>query len=240
MRTTREPIRTEALLVRRVVYGEADLIVSLFTRERGLMDAVARSARRSSKRFSCLEPMHLLHVVLDRRPTSNLCALADATIVRPRIRLTLDLARLEAAGQALRWIRRAAPPDTPEPALWEVVNDLLDALDDPSGSVLPGVELAAAGLRLLAAVGWGLDLGRCVSCGRLCAASATACIDPAKGGLVCRECGGAPGRLRSDLRLRLIAAVEGDSRALREQDVRFAVDLVEATLTAHAGAPSQG
>jgi DNA repair protein RecO (recombination protein O) len=120
------------------------------------------------------------------------------------------------------------------------INGLLDALDDPSDSVNPDGELATAGLRLLGAMGWGLDLERCVRCGRPCADVATACIDPQKGGLICRACGGALRILRPDLRRRLIRAVEGDPRALHEHDISFTMDLVEAALAAHAGEPPEG
>ncbi len=50
LRTTPQ-LRTDAIVVRRVAYGEADLIVTLYTRELGKISALARSARRSRKRF---------------------------------------------------------------------------------------------------------------------------------------------------------------------------------------------
>ncbi len=240
-RALRTRIRTEALLVRKAPFGEADAIVTLFTEERGMVSAVARSALKSSKRFPSLEPMHLLRVGLDERAGAEIGVLAEAEIARTRLALTADLARLEAAGHALRWVRRAAPPHTPEPALWAVINTFLDDLD-----VAPGVEgqspgptpptpearLAGLGLRLLVAIGWGLDLERCVRCGRPCGSS-SAFVDPAQGGLVCRACGGARLLLRQGRRARFLAAAQGDDAALQGDDASAAIALVEATLAAH-------
>jgi DNA repair protein RecO (recombination protein O) len=234
-RALRSRIRTEALLVRKAPFGDADAIVTLFTEERGIVTAVARSALRSSKRFPSLEPMHLLRVGLDERVGAEIGVLAEAEIARARLALTADLARLEAAGHALRWVRRAAPPHTPEPALWAAINAFLDDLDAAGQSPGPAPEarLAGLGLRLLVAIGWGLELERCVRCGRLCGGSSSAFVDPGEGGLVCRACGGARLLLRGGRRARFLAASHGDDAALRGDDPAAAVALVEATLDAH-------
>ncbi len=184
-RALRSRTRTDALLVRKAPFGDADAIVTFFTEERGMVSAVARSALRSSKRFPSLEPMHLLRVGLEERSGAELGVLAEASIARPRLGLTANLAGLEAAGHALRWVRRAAPPLTPEPALWAVINGFLDDLDASvnasDAGPGPNARLAGVGLRLLGAIGWGLDLDRCVRCGRSCEGAASAFVDPAEG-----------------------------------------------------------
>jgi DNA repair protein RecO (recombination protein O) len=230
--------RSEAVLVRRVPFGEADVVATFLTEQRGLVGAVARSARRSTKRFTALEPMHGLSITVDQRVGSELGALVEASIARPRLVLTADLARLEAAGRALRWVRRALPPGTPEPGAWRLVTELLDAFDRPPGAELarsPGACAAAMGLALLTAVGWGLELERCVHCGRVAGPGVAACLGAAEGGLVCRACGGAGLVVRPDRRARLAAAAAGDLDALEDADASVAADLVEAALAAHAG-----
>ncbi|MBK9258878.1 MAG: DNA repair protein RecO [Polyangiaceae bacterium] len=225
-------LRTDALLVRRVPVGEADFIVTLFTEARGILSAVARSARKPSKRVAALEPMHLLRVSLDEREHQDLLVLVEASIAHPRLHLVEALAPMEAAGRALRWIRSVAPPGTREPALYATLNELLDALDDPSRGN-PEPRLATGGLRILADIGFALVLDRCVRCGRSCPLDAPACLDPAFGGLVCRACGGARLVVRSDLRARIDAASAGDDHALRDEDARIVVDLVDAVIAAH-------
>ena len=44
-------ITTPAIVLRTVDYGEADRVVTLFTREHGKLSALARGARKSVKRF---------------------------------------------------------------------------------------------------------------------------------------------------------------------------------------------
>jgi len=185
------------------------------------------------RRFPSIEPMHLLRVGLEERPGGDVATLIESSIARPRLVLVSSLDRLEAAGRALRWVRTAAPPHTPEPSIWVEINTLLDQLDAPDVAASPAAMVAGMGLRLLAAVGWGLDLGRCVRCGRACEPGASAYLDPGEGGLVCRACGGGRVLLRGERRERLLAAIQGDDAALGAEEVRLALEIVDAALAAH-------
>jgi DNA repair protein RecO (recombination protein O) len=228
---------TRALVLRRTEYGEADLVLSLFTESFGKISALARGARKSTRRFAgSLEAMHTLELRLEERVMSELFSLRDAHIAIPRLGLTASLERLEAAGRALAWVREAAPARTPEPELWAEISALLDRLAARDSDFDPLCLLAASGLRTLATLGWGLDFERCVRCGKECPVGQPALLDPAKGGLVCRSCGGARQRLEGDLRARLgRAARDGDPTALAKNDAKLALELVERVLRAHAG-----
>jgi DNA repair protein RecO (recombination protein O) len=232
----RRTLRTRALVVRRTQFRESDLIVSLFTERLGAVTALARGARRSQRRFGgTLEPLHTLNVLLDEITTRELLGLREANIEIARRRLTLDLAAMEAAGRALGWVRRAAPPHTPEPEVWRVVCALLDRLDASDDDASPAVELAECGLRLLAAFGWGIDFERCVVSGRACQPGQAAMLDPIRGGLVSRGSGGGPIHLDGATRQRLARVVREPGRVLVPSDVEVALQVVEAALRAHAG-----
>jgi DNA repair protein RecO (recombination protein O) len=227
---------TRALLLKRVEYGDADLVLTLFTEKLGRVSALARAARRSQRRFGgALEPLHTLEVRLEDRPKTELSVLREARIVTARPALTQSLERMRAAGRALGWIRGAAPAHTPEPELWAALEALLDELGAKDGLEANRV-LAATGLTMLGALGWGLDLERCVRCGKACPPDSPALVDPTRGGLVCRTCGGARKRLDPKTRERLgRAALTGDPRTIEPADSDIALDLVEAVLAAHAG-----
>jgi DNA repair protein RecO (recombination protein O) len=219
-----------------VDYGDSDLVLTLFTESLGRMSALARGARRSQRRFGgALEPMHTLTVRIDEHAGAELGALREASIATPRRHLVSNLERMEVAGRALGWVRRASPPRTPEPAVWRALDDLLSRLDDPQVTAAPRMELAEAGLRLLGAFGFGIDLERCVSCGKPCAEGQAALLDVERGGLVCRNCGGARIRLAGPTRQRLIAAAAGESGALSPEDLDPAVELVDRAFRAHLG-----
>jgi DNA repair protein RecO (recombination protein O) len=233
-RLAQQRLDSTALLVSRHPVGEADLVVRLFTESSGMLGVVARNARRSAKRFGALEPMHVLKVRIDTSPLRDLGTLAEASLERPRIGITAQLATMEAAGRALRWLRRAAPTRSSEPELWHEVNRLLDGLDavPPEHAARVGSMLAASGLRMLAATGWALELTRCVRCEKACPERSRSILDVAAGGIVCRACGGRGEVLTADERHAFVRATEGDDDALVEGASR-AIDVVERALEVH-------
>ena len=157
----------------------------------------------------------------------------EAKLSRARPFLVTSLERMQAAGLALNWVRKAAPPRTPEPEVWAAMARLLDQLDDAEDSVSPRARLAAAGLQLLSAFGWGIDFERCVSCGKTPAGAQAAAVDAARGGLVCRDCGGARRRLSASERLLLQRAASGGT--LSDESAALALELVEQALKTHGG-----
>jgi DNA repair protein RecO (recombination protein O) len=97
------------------------------------------------------------------------------------------------------------------------------------------LSLAETGLSLLTALGWGIDLERCVRCGRQAAPEQSASVDATRGGLICRNCGGARLRVSAAARQRLQRAAAGEVGVLTASDGADALSLVEAALGAHAG-----
>jgi DNA repair protein RecO (recombination protein O) len=230
-------IDSEALVVRTVEVGEVDVIATLFTEQAGKVSAVVRGARKGSRRVGgALEPLHTIAVLLEDKG-GELTTLKEARIVRTRARVADSLEALGAAGSALRWARHLFPPRTPEPVGWRVLVSLLDALEQGTSS--PRKSLASAGLALLSAVGYGLELERCVACGRPCPAGKPACVDPVRGGLVCRACSGASGQhltvLSSGDRDGARALAAGHADEATEAQADAVLDLIDRALAAHTG-----
>jgi DNA repair protein RecO (recombination protein O) len=233
-------LETQALVVRTVEFGESDIIATLVTEGAGKVSAVVRGGRKGSRRGGgALEPVHTIAVLLEDKG-GELATLKESRLVRLRTGVVSNLDALEAAGTALRWARHLFPPRTPEPLGWSVLIELLDALDaiDPEGAATasPRRELARAGLAMLAAVGYGLELEQCAVCGRPCPPERPACVDPARGGLVCRACGGATTVLPRETRdaARWLA---GGSRegSVSDASADAVLGLVDRAMAAHAG-----
>lgn len=229
-------VRTRALVLSRVAYGEADLVVHLFTAERGRVATLARGARRSSKRFSgSIEPMHTLEVTLVERAQAELWPLRETALAVPRAKLTTSLEAMARAGRALGWIRKSAPARNPEPEAFAAITDFLDELDRAPELGADDACLAAFGVRLLSTFGWALELTRCVGCGTPCPEDRPAWINPERGGLVCRACGGGPILLRAALRAALLRAASGEAHRIDGDDAEQALRLIERALGAHLG-----
>ena len=197
----RETLESNALLLRSIPYGESDLITQFLTARYGRLSAMVRGGARSRKRAGgAFEPFHTISVRLDD-PGGELLGLREADIVTVRVGLVTSLAAMDAGGRILRWARALCPPRTPEPEVFATLTASLDALDrlasegEPSGATISAL-VAWAGLRLLAGAGFGLELDACIACGRPCPDGRPVLVDVARGGVVCRACGG--GALRID------------------------------------------
>lgn len=229
-------VATEALLLRRVDYGEADLVLTLLTKKLGKVSVMARGARKSNKRFGgVLESMHTLAVEVDERPGAELFTLLEARLEVPRAKILGNLAAMEAAGKGLSWARRAAPPRTPEAGPYAILSSLLDRLTEAANPEACAIALAEAGLCLLSAFGWGIDFERCVRCGRQARPQQSASVDAVRGGLICRSCGGARLRLSAEARQHLGKAASGELGVLTPSEAANALTVVEVALGAHAG-----
>ncbi len=207
------------------------------TESHGKVGARFRGGRRSTRRASGgVEPFHTLEVALDDRG-GDLMALRECRLVRVRARLVDSLEAMDAAGHALRWTRHLLPTRHAEPQAWTALTRLLDGLDGETLAA-PRAHLALTGLRLLAAVGYALELSQCVVCARPCPDASPAYVDAARGGIVCSACGGRGQRLDAATRQVAVRAQRGDEDwrappAFFTRDQTAVLALVERAMAAH-------
>ena len=80
---------TPAILLRRIEFGDYDLILTFLTRDSGKIAAIAKSARKSAKRFAgLLELFSVLKIVYSAGRRSSLPVLQEASQItlHPQIR----------------------------------------------------------------------------------------------------------------------------------------------------------
>lgn len=231
-------IRSSAVLVRSVNFGEADRIVTLLTEHNGLVALMARSARKSQKRFAgALEPFGLIDAEL-ALGRGDVGRLASARLVRGFPSLLAHLPAMQEAGRALELVRDATPPRESDPRLLETVVRLFEVLDAQDGAV--GAARAAFELRYLALLGLAPRVDACARCGRTPEPTQSALFDGGVGAIVCRACGGGPLRLPASTRRLMSMASTGDWAddlgAWSADDTRAALDALDAFISRHVRA----
>ena len=184
--------------------GEADLIVELFTLERGRVRAVARSARRPKSRFgSGLQPFTRSHIVYFQRDRDDLGRLSSCEIDRSYFE---TLATLENAPLAAYWaelIIGFTPELDPIPDLYRLTGAALDALATGAGAELMARYFEVWMLRISGLLP---DLEHCSQCGR--SMQGDVWVSEVTQGFVCApDCGGgvAASRLATPARALLSA-----------------------------------
>jgi len=193
-------VQTEALVVRSYRLGETSLIVSLFTRDHGLLRCVAKGARGPKSRFGAsLEPGVRVSAVVYRKLTRDLQLLSKTDIVEVLPALWDDPDRFAAATQVLEFLERAAYGESGDPELLDLAAATLRAMSVTPVSCL---ELIVRGFEIQACerLGYAPELTACLECRR--ALEQGGLFHPVRGGLLCESCGGDAGSFRLSERAR--------------------------------------
>ncbi|MBL0712915.1 MAG: DNA repair protein RecO, partial [Desulfosarcina sp.] len=77
-------LKTSAILLRRVDFGDYDLILTLLSQDFGKISVIAKHAKKSRKRFAgVLELFSILDILCHTRRQKGLDVLQEAHLVKP-------------------------------------------------------------------------------------------------------------------------------------------------------------
>ena len=152
----------EAIVLRTWPFLEADLLVSLFTREQGRVKGVARHAMRSRRRFGgALEPMTHVRATYAERPKQELVRLDAFEIVSSPLSRPVDYARTAALELVAEVLEEALPELAAEDAVFRLTLAVMEEMQ--VGKVWMPVTYFCLWMNRL--MGWMPELGHCVVCG---------------------------------------------------------------------------
>ncbi len=200
------PVKTEAVVLRTMRYGEADRILHLYTPARGRVGAIAKGVRRARSRFGGrLEPFFRIQAEL-HEGRGELLTVTGAQTVDAHPRLRGDARSIDAASRACDAVGRLFETGEPHPGVFNLLCRQLALLDEQAG--LPHEALAAGAgvsagagagdiaaasragslsfrLKLMLAAGLAPQLGACAGCGET---DHLVGFSGAAGGVVCGAC----------------------------------------------------
>ena len=178
------PVKTQAVVLRSIRYGEADRILHLYTPHRGRVGAIAKGVRRTRSRFGGrLEPFFRLDLVL-HEGRGGLLTVTAAETVDGYARLRADGAGLDAAARACDAVSRLFETDEPHPEVYNLLCNELALLDADPARATRTNQLAFR-LKLLLAAGFAPQLAACAGCGER---EHLVGFSGAAGGVVCSAC----------------------------------------------------
>lgn len=229
--------QADAIVLRRLDYGEADRILTLLTREHGKLAAIAKGSRRNKSR-------HGASLDLFARSTMMLAKGRNLDVVtqverRGDVRnIAGDLQRTAYAGLVSEVVDKVLEDRHPVDDVFDLVVTTLGQLNAPDRS--PRADGAWFLMRILDLLGYQPQLHDCAACGRGLP-PASAWFSPLLGGALCAECGahgqaGSPLSMNGLKVLRLMAAGNGElfDRLRLSEDVLSEIEhALEAQLEYH-------
>ncbi len=176
---------TEAIALKRMDYGEADRILTLFTPHLGKLRVMAKGARRSTSRMAGhLELFAHSQLVLARG--RELDVVTQAATIEPLREVRDDLVRSSYAYHLAELIDAFLEDRDPHPDLFALLVDALGAL---GGSEVRGNAIARHfEVRLLMTLGFGPELAACLGCRAEIKPEAN-WYSVTSGGVLCPRCG---------------------------------------------------
>ena len=181
------PLRTEAIVLRSIRYGEADRILHLYTPRYGRIGAIAKGARRAKSRFGArLEPFFHVRLVLNEGG-GDLYTVTAADTIAAHAGLRDHAVTLDAAARACDAVARLFETGEAHSEVFALLANELALLAAGAEHARPANGLAFR-LKLLLAAGVVPQLGSCASCGE---AEHLGGFSAAAGGVVCSSCEGA-------------------------------------------------
>jgi DNA repair protein RecO (recombination protein O) len=219
--------RLEAVVLRHSDWGEADRLVTLLTRERGKLRAVAKGARKiKSRKAGHLEPFTRVSLQLARG--REMPIITQAETLDAYLPLREDLLRTGYASYVVELLDRFTYEEgTHATELYRLLSDTLARI---SAEADPWLAVRYYEMRLLDNLGFRPQLFRCANCEREILAE-DQFFSAQMGGVICPRCGGGlPGlwSLSMDV-LRYLrhfqrSTYEGVLRAKPPQETRHEVE----------------
>jgi DNA repair protein RecO (recombination protein O) len=238
---------SEAIVLRTYPLREADLLVTLFTRAEGKVHGVARSAKKSKRRFGgALEPLTYVRAFYDVRERQELSRLDACEVLESPLATEVTYARAVALAHVAELLDELLPDHEANDAIFRLTLSVLQALQQPNpqpsthpnnchseSRLQPGEESASVvdypqnlsiwmpityfDLWLTRLVGFLPELTECIVCGRSLNGS-RAYFHALADGLMCPD----------DKRL-ASSEISGESRSLAAQMFRAPVESFAAT-----------
>jgi DNA repair protein RecO (recombination protein O) len=179
---------TEAIVLSRFDYGEADRILTLMTPGGGKLKAIAKGVRRQTSRLGgSLEPFAELRLLLARGRTFDV--VTQVEIIHPWLRMRDDLVSFGTAEYLAELADGTLEERHASEAVYVLLKRAYEILDAgmAAGRVARWFEM-----HLADELGIRPEVDRCVECSRLLAADERYRWVPPLGGVLCERCPGPP------------------------------------------------
>ncbi len=229
-------VKTEAVVLRSIRYGEADRILHLYSKSRGRVGAIAKGVRKPRSRFGGrLEPFFRLDLLL-HEGRGELLTVTNVATLDGYPRLRASAAALNAGARACDSMLRLLDSAEPNPHAYNLLCRYLAMLDDPAEAERAARVEAALSfrLKLALAAGFAPELASCARCGEV---DHLVGFSGAAGGVVCAACEAGSFALSETAHRFMVEAIArplAEAPAAEERDLRQVERAVGETLEHHA------
>lgn len=180
---------TEAVVLRSIRYSEADAVLTLSTRARGRVSAMAKGARKTTSRLGGRLQPGVRALVTIHEGRGDMGTIRGASVIDAHAGLWVEGHRLQAAACVLETVMRVMPEEEASEEAWNLLIrtlGLLTRAPAPPGPARLAPAVLGCQAKLLVVSGLLPLLTSCARCG---GAPPLTGFSAASGGAVCPACG---------------------------------------------------
>jgi DNA repair protein RecO (recombination protein O) len=181
--------KTSAILLRKIDFGDYDLIIHFLTREKGKIAVMAKSAKKSKKRFGgALQLFSILEIVCNPRKNKGLTLLEETVLKDPLQRIRSDIRMTAYASYWVEMVNEWVEEGIAQVPIYQLLAHVLKQADE---GMMPAAVLSMLfQVRLMMVSGFHPEIGACSICGLPVdqILGPRVRFDLHRGGLVCPNC----------------------------------------------------
>jgi DNA repair protein RecO (recombination protein O) len=160
-----EIVKTEAVVLSKINYGDTSNIASFFTKEFGKLSAIVKGGRNpKSKIAMIIDPLNHLELVLYKKDSRDLQFISNADLISHFARIREDFERLKYSYAIIELVKKLTAENEVHHKLFRGIIRILDLIN--SSNEKPEILFSRFFIFFLAEIGYDLQLNSCASCGR--------------------------------------------------------------------------
>ncbi len=161
-----EILKTEAVVLSKINYGDTSSIVNLFTKDQGRLTAIVKGARSpKSKMGSVVDPMNYLNLIIYKKDSRDVQLISSADIISHFPRIKEDYEKLQYAYAVLELTKSMIPEHEPHERLFKGIVRILELFNSSNNQ--NGILFGRFFLFFLEEIGYEFQIEKCYSCGEM-------------------------------------------------------------------------
>ena len=179
--------RTEAVVIKSSDFGEADRLLTLYTRNKGKLSAIAKGVKKPESRKAGSVDL-LSHVSLYLAEGRSLDIILEASLLNTFSNLRQNLHLIASCYAILELVDQITPDRQENIELFRLLTQVLTKLDEVVKDEDAGKILTAFKIKLLTNTGFRPQLVKCANCSSILTTTSNR-FSAALGGVLCGACG---------------------------------------------------
>jgi len=160
-----EIIKTEAVVLNKMNYGDSSNIATLFTEELGKLSVIVKGGRSPKSKYGkVVDPLNYLQVVLYRKESREVQLLSGADMIFHFPAIKSDLAKLSYAYAVIELIKSLVVEHETNKKLFKGIVKILERIN--SGDENPQISFGRFFFFFLKEIGYEIQIDTCAICGK--------------------------------------------------------------------------